>query len=218
MLQVSYDIVELGRGGQSAHYGELNMLVSDGMKFGRLTVIRRARGSNGWMCECDCGKISFVLSGNLTSGNSKSCGCARGGGIVHLPEYGVWRGMRSRCYQKNDPAYRNYGGRGITVCGEWGDFVQFLKDVGPRPFPKAQLDRIDNSLGYFKENCQWTTATANLNNRRSNRRIEFGGKTQTIAEWASELGIAYRTLNNRLNRGWSIEDALSEPVASKGLN
>lgn len=188
----------------------------EGQRFGRLVVIRRDHDST-WMCQCDCGKISFVITSNLRKGNSKSCGCARDEartkhGLCDTPEYKIWQGMRSRCNSRNDGAYRNYGGRGISVCPEWDDFIIFLKEMGTRPGPGYELDRIDNEKGYSKGNCHWTTSQINENNRRNNRRVEYRGKTQTIAEWAAQYGFNYRTLNNRINRGWSVERALTESI------
>jgi len=119
--------------------------------------------------------------------------------------------MKHRCVSKHPSISPNYRERGISVCAEWDDFVIFLKDMGTRPTPRHQLDRIDNDKGYSRENCRWVTATQNRNNTRQNRYIEFDGKRQTIAEWANELGINYRTLNNRINRGWSVARALATP-------
>lgn len=184
--------------------------------FGRLTVLRRVDGGK-WMCQCSCGKICYPLTSNLRKGNSKSCGCAlTEARVTHgqsgSAEHKVWRGMRSRCRVESDGAWRNYGGRGITVCAEWDDFTVFLRDMGLRPSPAHDLDRIDNNAGYSKANCRWILHRGNVNNKRSNRVIEFRGESKTIAEWARALGMNYRTLNNRINRGWSPERALSEPI------
>jgi hypothetical protein len=120
--------------------------------------------------------------------------------------------MRSRCSNPNDHAYHNYGGRGIQVCERWNDYAAFLADMGRKPHPKMQIDRIDNSKGYGPDNCEWAICKKNQNNKRSNRRVEFGGRVQTIAQWAEEIGINYRTLNNRINRGWTVERALTTPA------
>lgn len=169
------------------------------------------------MCKCDCGKVSYAITSNLRKGNSKSCGCAidearTKHGLTGSVEHLVWRGMRSRCNSKGDLAWRNYGGRGIKVCPEWDDFTVFLKDMGLRPSARHELDRIDNDKGYEKANCRWIIHQHNLNNKRSNRYVVYDGRRQTIAEWALELGVNYRTLNNRINRGWPVERALTEPV------
>lgn len=190
------------------------MLNLDGKRFGRLLVVHRVVGGK-LMCQCDCGKITVVITSNLTKGNTTSCGCVLSEsrtthGMTGSPEYKVWRGMRSRCRVKSDGQYRNYGARGITVCDEWSDFISFLKDMGPRPTDFRELDRKDNNKGYSKENCRWVTSQQNLNNKRNNHKIEYNGKCQTISEWARDLGIKERTLNNRINRGWPIERALTE--------
>ena len=83
-------------------------------------------------------------------------------------EYNTWIAMINRCYSPNNPRYYTYGGRGIDICKQWrSSFVAFLNDMGPRPFPKAQIDRINNDEGYTLENCRWTTCTEN--NRRTTR-------------------------------------------------
>jgi hypothetical protein len=191
------------------------MLHLGGQVFGRLTVLRRANDAK-WMCRCECGKVTYVVTTNLRRGNSRSCGCAQVQALLKhggsgTPEHETWRGMRSRCRDSGSAVYRNYGARGISVCPEWEDFVVFLKDMGQRPYG-YDLDRIDNSRGYSKDNCRWVSRQRNLNNKRTNVLVEYAGKSQTIADWAAELGINYRTLNNRINRGWPVARALTEPV------
>jgi hypothetical protein len=121
-----------------------------GLRFGRLVVIRRsdnnAEGKPCWLCHCDCGQL-FTLSGaNLKSGNTVSCGCYRRSiryrhghtsskGKNH-PLYHVWQSMKSRCTNPNAQEYKNYGGRGISVCERWSNsFPDFLTDIGERPGP-----------------------------------------------------------------------------------
>jgi hypothetical protein len=189
-----------------------------GQRFGRLTVNRRMTGGV-WECYCDCGVVSIVTTGNLRRGNTLSCGCLwREKITVHgatgTLEYKTWRAMHERCRSNHPKTRPNYKDRGIKVCAEWSDFSTFLRDMGMRPAPNSELDRIDNDKGYSKENCRWVSPRQNLNNKRCCRFIEFNGKRQTIAEWSEELCINYRTLNNRINRGWPIERALA---AVKGL-
>ncbi len=86
--------------------------------------------------------------------------------IVRL--YRVWTSILYRCLRPDNKQYKNYGGRGITICEEWKDFNQFCFDVGQRPDNKAQLDRIDNNKGYFKENCRWASPKVNHRNKRNN--------------------------------------------------
>jgi len=78
------------------------------------------------------------------------------------PEYKTWESMKARCYNKNDINYKNYGGREISVCNNWiHSFKSFFDDMGPKPFPKAQIDRINNDGNYEPENCRWVTKLEN---------------------------------------------------------
>ena len=125
--------------------------------------------------------------------------------------YKVWLGMRQRCYLQSCRQFNNYGGRGIRVCERWKDFENFLADMGERP-DGAQIDRIDNNGNYAPENCRWATQKQNMRNTRHNRLIEWRGETLPLAAWAERLGINERTFTNRLNRGWPLERAMTEPI------
>jgi len=127
--------------------------------------------------------------------------------------------MKRRCYLETDPGYSNYGGRGITVCGQWrDDFAQFFKDMGPRP-KGCSLDRIDNNQGYSPENCRWASTKQQANNKRTNRPITFKGKTQTITQWAEQLSMDPQTLFRRLGKyKWSVEKSLETPVKIRKSN
>ena len=128
------------------------------------------------------------------------------------PVYKVWTAMRQRCLNPKNMNYHRYGGRGITVCDRWADFQNFIDDMGERP-EGLQLERIDNNQGYEPGNCRWATRSEQVRNRECNRTLEWRGKSQTMVEWAEELGMSSRTLAARLRDGWTVERALSRPVA-----
>lgn len=122
-------------------------------------------------------------------------------GMYRTKVYKVWQDMRQRCENPKDAAYHRYGGRGVRVCNRWQEFDTFLSDMGEPPVG-ASIDRIDNNGDYTPENCRWATPQEQQNNLRTNRLITHEGKTQTLAQWARETGIAYHVLKHRLNQGW----------------
>lgn len=149
-----------------------------GLRFGRLTVLRRhslLRGRVVWLCLCDCGREHPAASQNLVRGSTKSCGCYRREtsaakvtthGQTRSPTFNSWMSMRQRCTNPSDPAWKYYGGRGIKVCARWGSFANFLADMGERPAGKS-LDRWpDNDGNYTPGNCRWATATEQRHNQR----------------------------------------------------
>lgn len=193
-------------GGRADGRGRKPQEIPAGTRFGRLVVVGRhtaGRNRNScWLCLCDCGVELPVLGYNLKNGNTKSCGCLQSDfartfffkhGLTATAIHRSWSSMKSRCLNPDDQFYPRYGGRGITVSEAWLEFENFYADMHPRP-PGSSLDRIDNNLGYSKENCRWATSTQQNRNRRSNRIITFGGKAQCIAAWAEELGWTYRTI------------------------
>jgi hypothetical protein len=143
-------------------------------KSGRLTVRAFAGMGNGratWLCDCACGRTTIVSGHKLASGETRSCGCLR---IKHgkaklrnrSPEYVTWLDMKAPCADPKHISYKNYGGRGITVCPEWlRCFPAFYRDIGPRP-PGMTLDRIENNGNYEPGNCKWSTRTEQNHNAR----------------------------------------------------
>ncbi len=128
------------------------------------------------------------------------------------PLYQAWQAMRRRCFNLNTRDYKYYGGRGITVCERWNDFLLFVQDMGPKPTPKHELDRKDNDGPYSPDNCKWSTRFEQLQNTRRNRKITFAQKHLTVSEWARQLSIPVKRICERLDRGWNIQRALTAPV------
>lgn len=197
-----------------------------GRVFGLLTVLRYAgEGPHKaalWTCKCWCGKEHTVLGTSLTRGFTTSCGCyraksqgdrARRHGMAGTAVYDIWVGIKKRTSKEHHAAFPDYGGRGIMMCERWSNsFEDFYADVGPRPTNRHTLDRINNELGYFPENCRWATYTEQARNRRSNRRLEFQGENLTMAEWGERLGFDDQIVSKRIRCGWSIEKTLTTPI------
>jgi len=156
-----------------------------GQRFGRYLVIAKSEKRTKAMkqmvwCKCDCGTEREVVVSNLRSGLSTSCGCwkdektserRKKHGFSKTTMYYRYQGMIRRCYDPLHKEFKNYGARGIKVCEKWLESVEnYIEDMGFPPFKTAQIDRINNNLGYFKENCRWATPQENTNNRRCTKR------------------------------------------------
>jgi hypothetical protein len=128
--------------------------------------------------------------------------------------YYVWAQMIRRCHDPKHGQFKHYGARGISVCEQWRDFRNFRADMGT-PQPGMTIERIDNDLGYFPENCRWATMQEQNKNRRSTRWIEFDGKRMPMCDWAQRIGITNGGLGDRLKRGWPLHKALTLPPDTK---
>ena len=146
-----------------------------GKKYGRLLAIKpthdRQNGHIVWLCKCDCGNTHRVIASVLKRGGSLSCGCYRrdlhyihGGKGTRL--YEIWKNIRQRCYNSNNPKYHRYGGRGILICKEWQSFNKFKWWSLLNGYEDhLVIDRIDNDGDYCPENCQWLTVSQSSKKR-----------------------------------------------------
>ncbi len=192
-------------------------------RFGRLTVLATGKPSGSYrykaVCQCDCGSAPFTLRLDaLTSGAQVSCGCFHREnhfkhGLSKHPLYQVWRHMMQRCQDSSVSSFKDYGGRGIEVCARWQQVENFVSDMQDPYSPGLEIERINNDGNYEPTNCRWATNSEQGNNRRSTRKITYNGKTQSVRQWAKELGISYGTLWERLAIWhWPPERAFTTPA------
>jgi hypothetical protein len=201
-----------------------------GHRVGRLAVLSRAddqvtagdKRYVRWLCRCDCGAEVKVMSGHLNEANTTSCGCAlrdilidrnaKHGG-TGTPEHEVWRGIKERCSDQKSAAFKDYGGRGITLCERWQDFQLFLADMGPRPSADHSIDREDVNGHYEPGNCRWATPTEQSRNRRNNIVVKINGQSMPLSQAVETLGgdkLAYKNVHKRMKyRGMTFDDAMT---------
>lgn len=199
-----------------------------GHKSGRLTVLQEVGRTPVlrdyfWLCKCQCGNTKIIRGQSLIRNRTRSCGCLqRETGAKNAlnksthkhsntPIYRSWSSMIQRCTNPHNPKYRIYGARGITVCEEWFDFSNFLRDMGEKP-TGLTLGRIDNDGPYCKTNCEWQTHKTQANNKTCNRIVEYNGQKHTISQWAEILGMNFVALRMRLHRKWSVNKSFNTPL------
>ena len=139
-------------------------------------------------------------------------------GMTGTPIYLVWTSMRNRCGRPATKNFADYGGRGIRVCEAWNardGFIAFYRDMGPRP-PGFTIEREDNDGDYEPSNCSWQPRSVQSRNKRNTREITARGRTQTLIDWARELGCSPGAILFRLNaEGWDEERAVTEPIPDR---
>ena len=198
-----------------------------GLKCHSLVVIgpsdKYRGGQRLWECLCVCGSTTFQDVFRLRYGKVKSCGCKTKEilseartihGETDTPTWCSWKSMLDRCYHRDHKSFAAYGGRGIAVCDEWTEYVNFRRDMGERPSGMS-LGRIDNSGHYERGNCRWETPKQQARNRRDSRLLSHNGITATISEWAERTGLTFGTLWRRIKNGWPVGKALTTPAKAQ---
>jgi len=173
----------------------------EGDRFTRLVVLRfdSKRGSNKYYeCKCDCGNIKAIRGTHLSSGGTKSCGClAKELRSSHnkssTTEHSTWLSMKGRCSNSRNISYKNYGGRGITVCDRWlNSFENFYEDMGERPSDNHSIERVDVEGDYTPDNCVWLEKVYQNRNQRKSKNNTSGvtGVTKMRKWWvAQSIGL-----------------------------
>jgi len=191
-----------------------------GQRFTNLTVIKRVKnGKNNhsrWLCKCDCGNYKEVFGFNLLRQGTKSCGCQTANFISKATSkkknlnqriYNIYCKIKGRCYNRRNPAYKNYGGRGIKMCDKWLDkesgFMNFYNWAIQNNYRNdLTIDRINVNGDYEPDNCRWATPKEQSNNRRNNHMITYKGKEYTVSQLSEYLDIKVTTLHWRITHGW----------------
>ena len=181
-----------------------------------------------WLCKCDCGTEKIIQGDCLLKGHTKSCGCLRASllpilglkhGLGKTRLHSIWLDMRRRCYKKNRKSYKDYGGRGITICDEWkDDFLSFyIWSINNGYEDNLTIDRIDVDGNYEPNNCRWITKKEQNRNTRTNIKITYNNQTKSLSEWAEILKINYNTLHSRITvLKYPVEKAFTKPVQECG--
>lgn len=211
-----------------------NLINLTGKKFGYFTVLRKDNTKYNearWICKCICGKEISVSSKALRNGRSKSCGCKKPelfkkdmalkrACYPHKKELRFrYEGIKQRCYNKNNPSYKNYGERGIVMCDLWkNNFMSFYNWSIENGYKKnLTIDRIDVEDNYCPENCRWVDRKCQSRNKRGNVFYDFCGKKMTLPEICEITNKNYKNVYKRVKKyGWRLEDAIKRPLKNKG--
>ena len=180
-------------------------------KFGKWTVlsyIGAKKKNTYWLCRCECGREREVCVAHLNSGMSLSCGCFTG--VSKHPAYGIWRGIKTRCYNKSSPNFRNYGAKGIKMCSEWRynskSFIDWADRNGYRK--GLSIERISSTDNYNPENCKWIPRAEQQWNKRDTKYVSWEGSKVRLAALAVRYGFQYQTVIKRIQSGWTLAESL----------
>lgn len=206
-----------------------------GMRFAKLVVLKKGEPyitknnehHTTWVCQCDCGNIKTIRANGLLTKHTLSCGCLRTEnrikaikkhGMSKTRIYGIYLGMIDRCYDSvHCGSYHYYGGRGISICEEWDEFINFYNWAMANGYEETlTIDRIDNDGNYEPNNCRWVTMAVQESNKRTNHYIEFNGEKMTMSQCAKMNGVSINAFRYLVcNLGETPEDAIKNILYKK---
>lgn len=202
--------------------GGTNFKIGD--RIGRLIVISKhptkaKYNRTLWLCQCDCGNTTLATTGDLNAEKVRSCGCLgkenslrlgktnSKGGISKERLNSIYSCMKTRCYNSRRIDYKNYGGRGITICDEWlgeNGYVNFRTWALDNGYCEdLTIDRIDVNGNYEPSNCRWITLSQQARNKRNTVYLVLNNQKKALADWCDELNLDYRKILRRYEDGWS---------------
>ena len=206
-----------------------------GKRFGRLSVVEylgvNKHKKRMWLCRCDCGGSTKTTTSALLSGKTKNCSCLRREncaasvrarsithGMRNTKEYHAWCAMKQRCYNPKNENFKNYGGRGITVCESWrNSFEAFYADMGKCP-KGYSIERMDVNGNYEPANCYWASLLTQANNKRRTVIVEYNGVKHPLKIWAAVLDMPYSVLRDRIQKyKWDVAKAFETPVRERKM-
>lgn len=151
-----------------------------------------------FVCRCTkCGGLFEMWSSHFYRGSN---GCKCENFRKKYPRlYGVWTNIKTRCQNKENKNFKNYGARGILLCKEWQEFEPFMKWAYANGYdenaPKGQctIDRIDVNGNYCPENCRWVNMEVQSSNKRDSILYELDGEVMCLRAVCRKTGINYKT-------------------------
>lgn len=199
-------------------------------KYNKLTILSISKNNSDIkmikvLCKCDCGNEKIVYLNNVIRGLTKSCGCIRKKngykqgtnnkthGQSKTKLYKLYKNVINRCYKKNHERYKYYGGKGIKVCDTWlNDFESFYNWAYANGYKQGlSIDRIDNNGNYEPNNCRWVDMSIQSTNKRNTVYLTYNNKTQSMKQWADELGLNYDHFKYRIrDKNMTIDEAIED--------